>query len=82
MMPFSLSRTPLSVSTLPQAPPVETTVPALARLDAWTTSVTSLLREKESFGGRRHKNYSDSFGNFTRLATAQPVRDVPQFAKY
>lgn len=64
----------IGLQAAPSTTPVETTVPALPRLDAWTASVVEVLREKESRAGRRQKNYSDSIGKFLRSGTAQIVK--------
>lgn len=62
--------------------PSKTIILALARLQAWIAFVVDLLREKESGGGRRQKNYSDNFGEFLCLATTQLVGAVRQFVEY
>lgn len=62
--------------------PVDVTVLALARLDAWIASVVELLAETDSRGGRRQKDYADTFGKFLHLATRQLIGSVRQFAEY
>lgn len=62
--------------------PVETTIVALARLDAYIVSVIELLLEKESSGGRRQKDYFDSFGKLLCSVTTQLVKAVCQFVEY
>lgn len=62
--------------------PVKGTLLSFSRLDVLLASVTELLIEKESGGGRRQKEYTDAFAKFLPIATNQLIGSIRQFAQY